>query len=441
MRVEQRGRIVQSNSRANREREELVGETKPYHIDKKCVLEAFKEVKRNHGTHGVDGESIEAFEADLRGNLYKIWNRMSSGTYFPPPVRRVEIPKKDGGKRPLGIPTVADRVAQSVARKYVESEVEGVFHEDSYAYQRRKSALDAVAKARERCFQKPFVIDLDIVGFFDNVDHGLVMKALRHHKVPSWVLLYVERWLKAPVQHRDGRLERRTKGTPQGGVMSPFLANLLLHYAFDAWMSRTFPTTQFERYADDIVIHCSSSTEAKDVLAAVRGRLMECGLALHPEKTKIVYCQQSNRREKHDHVSFDFLGFTFRPRTVETRYGLLSLGFTPAISSAAAKKFRSRITSWGLTSTRLGSSLEDFAQWMDPIVRGWFSYYGRFTPSLCRRVLQTINEQLVKWACKKYRRFRRRRRQVRRWLLRIAEQHGHLLYLWRQLDVKPAAGR
>ena len=226
-------------------------EAKPYAISKQVVWEAYQEVKANHGAAGVDGQSIEAFETDLKGNLYKIWNRMSSGSYFPPPVRLVEIPKASGGTRPLGIPTVGDRVAQMVVKMHLEPLVEPQFHPDSYGYRPGKSALDAVATARERCWRSDWVIDLDIKGFFDNLGHELVMKAVRHHAEAPWVLLYIERWLKAPVERQDGSREERTKGSPQGSVVSPLLANLFMHYAFDLWMRRTYPDIRFERYADD----------------------------------------------------------------------------------------------------------------------------------------------------------------------------------------------
>mgnify|MGYP001565008091 FL=1 len=226
-------------------------EAKPFSISKWDVWQAYKRVKANRGAAGVDRQSLAEFEEDRENNLYKIWNRMSSGSYFPSPVRVVEIPKASGGKRPLGIPTVADRIAQTVARMYLEPLVEGIFHENSYGYRPGRSALDAVSMARKRCWRKDWVVDLDIKGFFDNLDHALILRAVRHHTDCSWLLLYVERWLKAPAERADGTREDREKGTPQGGVISPLLANLFMHYAFDHWLERHQPDIQFERYADD----------------------------------------------------------------------------------------------------------------------------------------------------------------------------------------------
>ena len=225
--------------------------TKPFHIPKRAVWEAYQRVKANRGAAGVDDQSIEVFEKDLKNNLYKLWNRLSSGSYFPPPVKRVEIDKRGGGTRPLGIPTVADRMAQAVVKAHLEPELEKQFHPDSYGYRPGKSALDAVGRARERCWCNDWVLDLDIRAFFDSISHDLLLRAVRKHTDCAWVLLYIERWLKAPVQLEDGTLEPREKGTPQGSVVSPLLANLFLHYAFDRWMAIHQPSISFERYADD----------------------------------------------------------------------------------------------------------------------------------------------------------------------------------------------
>ena len=296
-------------------------EAKPYVIPKQLVWEAYQRVKANRGAAGVDGESLAMFEKDLKGNLYKVWNRMSSGSYFPPPVRLVEIPKDNGGTRPLGIPTVADRVAQTVVKMVLEPLVEPQFHPDSYGYRPGKSALDAVGTARQRCWAADWVIDLDIKAFFDSISHDLVERAVAHHTDIPWVRLYVARWLRAPMQRPDGTREERTKGTPQGGVVSPLLANLFLHYAFDVWMQRTFPGVQFERYADDAIVHCRSERQARAVLDAIRGRFEQCGLELHPTKTRIVYCKDDDRPGEYEHVSFDFLGYTFQPRRAKNRWG------------------------------------------------------------------------------------------------------------------------
>lgn len=296
-------------------------EAKPYSIPKQLVWDAYRRVKANRGAAGVDGESLVAFEKDLKGNLYKIWNRMSSGSYFPPPVRLVEIPKGNGGTRPLGIPTVGDRVAQTVVKMALEPFLEPVFHSDSYGYRPGKSALDAVGMARKRCWAASWVIDLDIKAFFDSLDHDLVERAVAHHTDNPWIRLYIARWLRAPAQGADGSMEVRTKGTPQGGVISPLLANLFLHYAFDAWMRRNFPGILFERYADDAIVHCRSERQARYVLEAIRRRFGQCGLELHPAKTRIVYCKDDDRCGDSEHVAFDFLGYTFQPRRAKNRWG------------------------------------------------------------------------------------------------------------------------
>ncbi len=313
---------------------------KSYAISKQIVWDAYKRVKAKRGAAGVDKQSLGVFEKDLKNNLYKIWNRMSSGSYFPPPVRVVEISKDDGGIRPLGIPTVADRIAQMVAKLYFEPLVEPHFHPDSYGYRPGKSALDAVGVTRQRCWRKDWVIDLDIKGFFDNLDHDLVMRAVRHHTDTPWIVLYIERWLKAPAQKEDGTLVERTKGTPQGGVISPLLANLFMHYAIDAWLQRKYPVVQFARYADDAVIHATSLRQAQSVLEAVRCRLKECGLELHPEKTRIVYCKDDDRRGDYPQIKFDFLGYAFRPRRAKNRWGKFFVSFLPAVSTKAASRIR-----------------------------------------------------------------------------------------------------
>lgn len=417
-----------------------MGKAKPFEISKMVVLEAYRRVKANRGAAGVDKESIEAFGADFKRNLYKVWNRMSSGTYFPPPVRLVEIPKGDGRMRPLGIPTVADRVAQAVAKAYLEPLVESKFHRDSYGYRPGKSALDAVAAAQERCWRKDWVVDLDIKGFFDNLDHELVLRALRFHTDLKWLHLYVERWLKAPVQLEDGTLRERTKGTPQGGVISPLLANLFLHHALDDSLRRRYPHVQFERYADDVLLHCANEVESQEVLEAVRGRLRECGLELHPEKTRIVYCKDSNRREDRTHTKFDFLGYTFQARRAKNRWGQFFVGFLPAISHKAATRIWATMRAWRLAATRSNHPLEALARLTDPYVRGWMNYYGRFYRSRCVQVLRHLNRLLVKWACRKLKRFRRRSRAAGHWLGRIAHREPGLLALW-ALGIKPTAGR
>lgn len=319
---------------------------KSFDISKRQVWEAYKCVKANRGSAGIDKQSIAEFEEDISNNLYKIWNRMSSGSYFPSPVMRVEIPKEDGRTRPLGIPTVADRIAQMVVKNYLEPILEPHFHVDSYGYRPNKSALDAVGMARKRCWRYNWVLDLDIKGFFDNISHELLMKAVTKHTECRWVLLYVERWLKAPVAMLDGSFVYPEKGTPQGGVVSPLLANLFLHYAFDYWMQRKYPHVPFERYADDMVCHCRTESQARKLLADLNERLGDCGLKLHSEKTKIVYCKDEDRKGDYPVKKFDFLGYTFRPRLSRNRRGKFFVNFSPAISNKAAKAIRKKVRSW-----------------------------------------------------------------------------------------------
>jgi RNA-directed DNA polymerase len=297
---------------------------KPFDIPKQEVWKAFKKVKANQGAAGVDGQSVAEFEAELSDNLYKLWNRMSSGSYFPPPVRRVMIPKSGGsGERPLGIPTVADRVAQEVVKRYLEPILEPIFHDDSYGYRPGRSAIDAVRTARQRCWRYDWVLDIDVKGYFDSIDWSLLLKAVRSHTDCPWLLLYIERWLEAPVQLEDGSVVPRMAGTPQGGVISPTLANLFLHYAFDMWMKRTFPAIPFERYADDCICHCRSEEEARALWVALEARFVACGLVLHPQKMKLVYCKDTNRRGDFPIQSFTFLGYMFRPRPISTANGTM----------------------------------------------------------------------------------------------------------------------
>lgn len=418
-----------------------MSETKPFSISKHLVVQAFRLVKANRGAAGVDRQSVEAFEEDLRDNLYKIWNRMSSGSYFPPPVRLVEIPKGDGRKRPLGIPTVADRTAQTVAKLTLEPLVEPVFHPDSYGYRPGKSALDAVGVARERCFRMDWVIDLDIRDFFGSLNHDLLMKAVRYHTDLKWIHLYVERWLKAPVQRENGPLEARTSGTPQGGVISPLLANLFMHYAFDEWMRRKYPSVPFERYADDVVIHCVSLAQAQHVLEAVRRRMSECRLELHPDKTKIVYCKDDRRRGEYREHKFDFLGYTFRPRGARDPSQRIFVGFLPAMSDKTAKKIHMIVRGWRLATRWNNRSLDDLAQLINPAVRGWVAYYGRFYRSRCLHVLsRCLTFALVKWAMRKYKRLRGHWVRAYHWLGRVAARDTDLLILW-SLGSRPPAGR
>ncbi|HTX01838.1 MAG TPA: group II intron reverse transcriptase/maturase [Acidimicrobiales bacterium] len=412
---------------------------KSFEISKQVVWEAYEKVKANQGAAGVDGESIAEFENNLKGNLYKLWNRMSSGTYFPPPVRAVEIPKAGGkGVRVLGVPTVSDRIAQTVVRAYLEPEVEPLFHPDSYGYRPRRSALDAVAACRQRCWKADWVIDLDLKSFFDSLDHSLVMRTVSKHTDLRWVLLYVERWLKAPLQMEDGTLVQRDRGTPQGSAISPLIANLFLHYAFDTWLSREFPSVCFERYADDAVVHCASKAEAHHVLGAIAERMAKVGLELHPDKTRIVYCKDSGRKGSHEHERFSFLGYTFRPRDAKSKHGDRFVSFSPAISDDAAKAIRREIRHWRL-HRRSDLDLKDLAREVNPIVQGWITYYGRFYKSGMYPSLQRINEYLVRWAMRKYKRLHRQPTKAWRWLEGVARREPTLFAHWR-LGVRPTAG-
>jgi RNA-directed DNA polymerase len=406
-----------------------VSNAKPYSISRELVWEAWKRVQANQGAAGVDEESIQDFESDLKDNLYRVWNRMSSGSYFPPPVRTVMIDKSGGGQRRLGIPTVGDRVAQMVVKMELEPQVEPYFHSDSYGYRPGKSAHQAVEQARRRCWSHAWVLDLDVRGFFDNIDHELMLRAVRTHTDCKWVLLYIERWLKAPAQLEDGTLESRDKGTPQGGVVSPLLANLFLHYAFDEWLRRNHPSVPFECYADDIIVHCSTETQAQEMRQAIDERFGRCNLQLHPEKTKIVYCKDSNRKESYPIEQFDFLGFTFRPRKAKNRRGEYFVSFSPAISRKATKEIRQTMKQWGL-QRRSDKSLEDLSRMFNPQIRGWVNYYGHFRRSALYGVFRPLNGALMRWATRKYKRLRGHRRKATQWVEAVARRQPALFAHW-----------
>ena len=438
MGMEQRGRVILPDLRINQKWEESLEKAKPFEISKHVVWEAWKQVKANQGAAGVDSESIADFERNLKDNLYKLWNRMSSGSYFPPPVRTVAIPKKTGGERLLGIPTVSDRIAQMVVKIYFEPLVEPYFHEDSYGYRPKKSAIQAVDVTRERCWRYDWLLEFDIKGLFDNIDHDLLMRAVRHHTNNKWVLLYIERWLKAPFQREDGTLVERPKGTPQGGVVSPVLSNLFLHYVFDKWMGRNYPHNPFCRYADDAIVHCRTEAEALELKEALDARFRGCGLELHPEKTKIVYCKDDLRRGNYPNTSFDFLGFTFRPRRSKSRKGKFFINFSPAASNKAGKGMRQKARRWKM-HLRSDKSLEDLSRMFGPTIRGWINYYGSFYKSALYPTLRQLNRSLVRWAMRKFKRLRRHRRRAEYWLGRIAKRQPWLFPHW-QIGVRPTAG-
>ena len=406
--------------------------TKPFTIDKGSVYEAYKAVKANAGSAGVDQQSLDAFEADLKGNLYKIWNRMSSGCYFPEPVKAVAIPKKNGGERILGVPTVTDRVAQTVVKQVIEPAIEATFLPDSYGYRPGKSALDAVDITRTRCWRFDWVVEFDIKGLFDHIDHTLLLRALKKHVQCEWAMLCIGRWLTAPLQHADGTRVERTRGTPQGGVISPLLANLFLHYAFDVWMTRTYPTNPWCRYADDGLVHCRTEHEAQAIKAALDVRLLQCGLQLHPDKTKIVYCKDGQRKGTYPNTQFDFLGYTFRPRLVKNRKrNSMFVNFTPAVSKMALKSMRQTTRKLNFRNwTNL--DLADIARLHNPVLRGWLGYYGRFCRSAMYPVLRHFNMTLVAWAMKKFKRLRGRKIRASCFLKDIAEKQPYLFVHWKQ---------
>jgi RNA-directed DNA polymerase len=411
-----------------------MNEAKPFCISKWEVWEAYKRVRANKGAAGVDEQSIEDFEKRLKKNLYKIWNRMSSGSYFPPPVRTVKIPKANGGERKLGIPTVSDRIAQQVAKSRLEPEVDRLFHADSYGYRPGKSALDAVGTARERCWRYDWVVDLDIKSFFDNLDQNLLMRAVKKHAKDRWIVLYIERWLKAPVQEEDGQLIPREKGTPQGGVASPLLANLFLHYALDRWLTVKYPRVPFERYADDVIAHCKTEKEAQEVRAAIAVRLKECGLELHPEKTKIVYCKDDDRRRRYPNEKFDFLGYAFQARRSKNRKGEHFINFSPAVSNKAATAIRAEIRSWNLPK-RSDKAIEDLSHMFNPIMRGWIRYYGRFYPPALYPTMRQLDRDLALWAKRKYKKLRHHLRRATHWIARISRRAPGLFASW-QMGVR-----
>jgi RNA-directed DNA polymerase len=401
---------------------------KPFNISKQLVFEAYKKVKANKGAAGVDSQSLEEFEEHLKDNLYKLWNRMASGSYFPAPVKAVEIPKRAGGKRMLGIPTVADRIAQAVVTMIIEPNIDKHFHKDSYGYRPNKQALEGVAIVRKRCWQHEWLIEYDIKGLFDNIDHEKLMKAVEKHVQESWILLYIKRWLKVPIQYRDGELEERTKGTPQGGVISPLLSNLFLHYAIDMWITRNHPNAPWARYADDGVLHCKTKEEAENLLAALAERLRECNLEIHPEKTKIVYCGNEKIEE---HTSFTFLGYKFHKRkAVVQRTGRIFTSFLPAISKDRQKDIRQEIRKDNIRA-RSDLSIEQIAKWYNPKIRGWYNYFGKFYPSMMSTIWVYFNKALVLWAKSKYKNIRTSTRKAMALIRKIQENCGSLFFHWK----------
>ena len=404
--------------------------TRPLPISGEMVERAYRKVRSNGGSAGIDGVSLADYESNLSANLYKLWNRMSSGSYFPPAVKEQEIAKSDGKKRKLGIPTVNDRVAQQVVKDYLEERFENIFHDHSYGYRPLKSAHQALTCVTANVREYAWVIDLDIKSFFDTVSHEKLMLALDRHVEEKWVKMYIKRWLEAPIVSQDGSVRHRAgEGTPQGGVISPLLANLYLHYTFDRWMDIKFSHMRFVRYADDIVIHCRTEKQSHYVLDKVRERLAECNLTLHPDKTKIVYCQNYQRPKLQGKVkTFDFLGFSYRPKSMVSKWGGMFLGFGSEISRKSsgkilgelrASRFDHKAKSWG-----------EIANLLNEKIRGWVQYYDKHRPRTLTNVFYRFHRRLVKWIVNHYKRFKGSKSRAYKHLEYIRRQYPTLFYHW-----------
>jgi RNA-directed DNA polymerase len=411
-------------------------ETKPFNISKRAVMTAYEKVKANKGTYGVDEQSIEDFDKDLKNNLYKIWNRMSSGSYIPKPVRAVAIPKKSGGTRLLGIPTIEDRIAQTVVKLYFEPEVEPMFYEDSYGYRPNKSSIQALEVTRKRCWRKDWVLEFDIKGLFDNIRHDILMRMVRKHTNEEWIILYIQRWLTVSFQMENGELVSRNSGTPQGGVISSVLANLFLHYVFDDFMTKKFKTIPWARYADDGITHCVSLKQAKYLQGRLQERFEEYGLQLNLNKTKIVYCKDDDRKGDYPNISFDFLGYTFKPRGVKSKYGKYFTSFLPAIADNAKKRIRKEVRSWRI-QLKVDKDLWDISSMFNKRIQGWINYYTHFYKTEMYAVLRYINNALVKWVRRKYKK-RKHRRRAEYWLGSIAKRDRNLFAHWK-MGILPTA--
>lgn len=427
MGVERRSSVIPLKLLSNSIEDEIVKSTKPIEIPKTVVWEAYKQVKANGGAAGIDKQSLQDFDGDLSKNLYKIWNRMSSGSYFPPAVKQVPIPKKDGGVRNLSVPTVSDRIAQTVVKLHIEPRLEQIFHPDSYGYRANKSAIDAVAITKQRCWKYDWVVEFDIRKAFDSLDRELLLKAIRKHVSEKWIVMYIERWLSAPIITPEGTQVIPTLGVPQGSVIGPLLMNLFMHYAFDRWMTVTNPQCPFARYADDAVVHCRTKWQAESMMDALIQRFKQCNLEVHPDKSKIVYCKDSKRRGAFESFHFTFLGFTFMPRHAKSKGGTTFSGFMPSVSNDALKAMRVRIQDFRL-HRRCDLSIEQIAEYWNPIIKGWWNYYGKFYPSDMRRIMDYFHKKLMTWVRRKYINLKGRKKASRDWLIRVTEKMPNLLY-------------
>lgn len=399
-------------------------------ITQEMVKAAYRKVKANQGSAGVDNESLEMYQADLRNNLYVLWNRLSSGSYFPKPVKEVIIPKANGSKRVLGIPTVSDRIAQQVIKSYLEPRLEAEFHNNSYGYRPLKSAHGAVDAVQENVRQYAWVIDMDIKSFFDEVNHELLLKALDNHVTENWIKMYIKRWLESSSQQTNGTLILKNgNGTPQGGVISPLLSNLFLHYVLDKWLSKYYPQIAFVRYADDIVVHCNNEEEAKYILDAIRQRLQECKLRLNEEKTKIVYCQDYRRKKNDYKKKFDFLGFTFKPQSTASNKGGMFLGYGCSISQSAQTRI---VTGWKKQNFHQQSTLtiQDIATRINPQMRGVICYYGKYKIWELQRLMRHFHYRLAKWVLNKYKGLNGSLKKAHQWVEDIRVNYPTMFYHW-----------
>jgi len=434
MELEQRVGIIQMElpfTTSVRGRKIVEVASKGIPITKQMVWESYKKVKSNKGSGGVDGISLATYSEDLSRNLYKLWNRLTSGSYYPQAVLQVEIPKKDDSNRKLGIPTIEDRIAQQVIKDYLEPRLEKEFHNSSYGYRPNRNAHQALEEVRQNVRQKAWVLDMDIKSFFDKVSHELLNKALTKHVEEDWVNLYINRWLLSPKQV-EGELEVKQagEGTPQGGVISPLLSNLFLHYALDKWMDKTHPGIKFVRYADDVIVHCATKSEADRILASIKSRLESCQLKLHEKKTKIVFCKNGRRRSEHRIVSFGFLGYGFQPRPSATKSGKMFLGFDCAISKESQQKITKELRSTNFQKWT-ARSIEEIAEYFNSKLRGWLNYFGKFRRWKLNRIFKIFNARLTNWVRNRYKRLNKSYIKACKWLREYKLVNPELFVHWK----------